>query len=82
MEVHFTAELEKKLNELAAQSGRPADELVQDAVIGMFDELGETRNMLDRRYGEIASGKVKLIDGEEAFAKLHERIDARRSGPA
>ena len=45
MEVHFTPEIEKKLNELAAQSGRPTDELVQDAVAGMFDELAETRAM-------------------------------------
>jgi hypothetical protein len=82
MEVHFTAEIEKKLNDLSAQSGRPTDELVQDAVAGMFDELAETRGMLDRRYDEIESGKVKLIDGEEAFARLHERIDARRNRPA
>ena len=82
MEVHFTAEIEKKLNDLATQSGRPADELVQDAVVGMFDELAETREMLDRRYDEIESGKVKLIDGEEAFARLHERIDARRDSTA
>ena len=61
MEVHFTAEIEKKLNELATQSGRPADELVQDAVVGMFDELAETREMLDRRYSEIESGRVKPV---------------------
>jgi predicted DNA-binding protein len=82
MEVHLTAELEKKLNELATLSGRPADELVRDAVAGMVDELAETRSMLDRRYDEIKSGKVKLIDGEEAFARLRERIDARRNDPA
>lgn len=41
-----------------------------------------TREMLDRRYDDIKSGKVKLIPGEEAFARLHERIDARRSQPA
>ncbi len=79
MEVHFTPELEKKLKDLAALSGRPADELVQDAVAGMVDELAETRDMLDGRYDDIKSGKVKLIPGEEAFARLHERIDARRS---
>jgi hypothetical protein len=82
MEVHFTAEIEKKLKDLATQSGRPADELVQDAVAGMFDELAETREMLDRRYSEIESGRVKLIDGEEAFATLHERIEARRNSRA
>ncbi len=79
MEIHFTPELEKKLKDLAALSGRPADELVQDAVAGMVDELAETRDMLDGRYDDIKSGKVKLIPGEEAFARLHERIDARRS---
>jgi hypothetical protein len=82
MEVHFTPEIEKKLNDLAALSGRPAGELVQDAVAGMVDELAETREMLDSRYDDIKSGKVRLIDGEEAFARLHERIDARRNGSA
>jgi predicted transcriptional regulator len=82
MEVHFPPEIEKKLNDLAALSRRPADELVQDAVAGMVDELAETRELLDRRYDEVKSGKVKLIPGEEAFARLRERIDARRSGPA
>jgi predicted transcriptional regulator len=78
MEVHFTPDLEKKLNDLAAQSGRSTDELVQDAVAGMVDELAETREMLDRRYDDIKSGNVKLIPGEEAFARLRERIDTRR----
>ena len=82
MEVHFSPELEKKLNELATLSGRPADELVQDAVAGWFDELADTRNMLDRRYDDIKSGKVELIPGDEAFARLRERIVARRSEPA
>jgi predicted DNA-binding protein len=81
MEVQLTAELEKKLNDLAAESGRPAGELVREAVAGMFDELAETREMLDRRYDEIESGKVKLIDAEDAFTRLHERIDARRNSP-
>ena len=82
MEVHFTPELEKRLNDLATQSGRPAVELVQDAVAGWVDELGETRNMLDSRYDDIKNGKVKLIPGDEAFARLRERIDARRPTPA
>jgi predicted DNA-binding protein len=80
MEVHFTPELEKKLNEMAAQTGRPAAELVQDAVADMVDELAGTREMLDRRYDEIKSGKVKMIPGDEAFARLHQRIEERRNG--
>ena len=82
MEVRFSPELEKKLNDLAALRGRPADEIVQDAVAGMFDELAETRKMLDSRYDDIRSGRVKLIDGEEAFAELHKRIESRRKRSA
>lgn len=82
MEVNFSPELEKKLNDLANISGRPADVLVQDAVADLVHELAETQNMLDRRYNDIKSGKVQLIPGEEAFARLRERINARGSRPA
>lgn len=82
MEVQFEPALQAKLERIARESGRPAADLVHDAVAGYVDELAETRQMLDSRYDDIKSGKVKLIDGEEAFARLHERIDARRNGPA
>jgi hypothetical protein len=75
MEVHFTPELEKKLNDLAALSGRPADELVQDAVAGLVDELAGTREMLDRRYEDLKSGRVKPVDGEAFFESLRQRED-------
>ena len=78
MEVHFTPELEKKLNNLAALSSRPADEIVQGAVAGMFDELAETRKMLDSRYDDIKSGRVKLIPGEEVEAHFREKSAAAR----
>jgi predicted DNA-binding protein len=40
MEVHFAPETEKRLKDLAAESGRgTADKLVQDVVEGYFDEL-------------------------------------------
>ena len=81
MEVHFTPELEKKLNEIAAQTGRPAAELVQDAVADMVDELAGTREMLDRRYDDIKSGRVKLIPGDEVFARLRKKSEARRQKP-
>lgn len=78
MEVNFAPELEKKLNDLAAQTGRPAAELVQDAVAGYVVDLPETRAMLDRRYDEIKSGKVKMIPGNEAFARLMDKTGAER----
>lgn len=55
---------------------------MQDAVAGLIDELADTRGMLDRRYDEVKSGKVKLIPGDEAFGRLQERIEARRNRSA
>lgn len=40
MEVQFTPELERKLNDLASLTGRGAGELVQDAVAGLVELLG------------------------------------------
>lgn len=73
MEVHFTPETESRLNELASRSGRAADELVEDALAGYLEEAAQTREMLDRRYDDIKSGRVKPIDGEEFFEGLRQR---------
>jgi hypothetical protein len=81
MEVHFTPELEKKLNDLASQSGGAAGELVQDAVAGYVGELAGTREMLDSRYEDIKSGQVKLVPGAEVFARLRDKSEARRLKP-
>ena len=79
MEVHFNPDVEKKLNDLAAQSGRRTDELLQDALAAYFDELVQTRDTLDDRYDELKSGSVKPIDGEEAFARLKAKTEAQRN---
>ena len=77
MEVHFTPELEKKLNELAAKTGRGAEELVQDVVAGYVDELASVREMLNGRYDDLKSGRVKPVDGEVFFEQLRQREDER-----
>jgi predicted transcriptional regulator len=82
VEVRLNPELERKLNELAAQSGRPAGELVSDAVAGYVDELAETRAMLDSRYDDIRSGQAELAPGDEVFARVREKSKARRDNPA
>ena len=79
MEVRLTPDLEAKLDKLAIESGRPKDELVQDAGAGYCAELAQVREMLDGRYDEINSGRVKPIDGEGAFASLREKSKDRRS---
>ena len=79
MEVHFAPDVEKKLNDLAAKSGRGTDEVLQDALAGYFDDLVETRDMLNSRYDDLKSGTVKPIDGEEAFARLKAKTEAQRN---
>ncbi len=79
MEVHFKPDLQAKLDELATATGRPTDELVEDVVAGYFDELARTRDVLDSRYDDLKSGRVKLIDGEEAFAQLKANSEAQRN---
>ena len=78
MEVHFKPDVQAKLDQMARESGRPSGELVEDAVIGYFDELAHTREMLDRRFDDLESGRVNPIDGEEAYRRLMEKTDAQR----
>jgi len=79
MEVRLAPDVEKKLNDLAAESGRGTDELLQDALAGYLDELAQTRDMLNSRYDDLKSGRVKPIDGEEAFARLKAKTEEQRN---
>jgi predicted transcriptional regulator len=78
MEVHVKPEVQAKLDRMARESGCPSDELVEDALIGYFNELEYAREMLDRRYDDLESGRVKLISGDEVKARLRAKSAARR----
>jgi predicted DNA-binding protein len=79
MEIHFAPETEKKLKDLAAQSGRKtADELVQDVIEGYFEELAQTRALLNSRYDDLKSGSVKPIPGDEVEAYFRDKSAAAR----
>lgn len=79
MEVHFSTETEEKLKDLALQNGRGTpDKLVQAVVAGYFDELAQTRDMLDSRYDDLKSGRVKPIPGDEVEAWFREKSAAAR----
>jgi hypothetical protein len=67
--------LQAKLDKLAIETGRPTGELVEDVVAGYFDELAQTREMLNSRYDDLKSGRVKPIDGEAFFESLRQRED-------
>ena len=82
MEVHFTPEVQARLDQMARDAGRQPTEVIEDAVVGLYDELAYTREMLDRRCNEMESGKVQGIDGEEAYRRLMEKNQARRQRQA
>jgi hypothetical protein len=78
MEVHFAPELQAKLDRLVLETGRPVEELIEDALAGYVLELIETREMLDSRYDDLKSGRVKPIPGDEVEAYFREKSAAGR----
>jgi predicted transcriptional regulator len=78
MEVNFTPDVQAELDRLVIETGRSPHEIVQDAMVGYVEELAEVRATLDRRYDDLKSGRVKLIDGEEAYRRLMEKSEAQR----
>ncbi len=75
MEVHLAPDLQAKLDKLASETGRPTSELVEDVLSGYLSEVAQTREMLDSRYDDLKSGRVKPINGEEFFESLRRRED-------
>lgn len=80
MEVRVTPETAKKLNDLAATSGRAPAQIVEDALAGFLDEAAVLQETLDGRYDELKAGNVKALDGEEVFERLRKESERRRSG--
>jgi len=76
MEVHLNnPDLQAKIDRWVTETGRGPDELVEDAVAGYFEELAQTREMLNSRYDDLKNGEVKPIDGEAFFENLRRRED-------
>ncbi len=78
MEVNLRPETESRIQELAAQTGRATDDLVEDAMVGYLQELAQARDMLDTRYDDLKSGRATPVDGEKAFAALRSKSQERR----
>jgi predicted transcriptional regulator len=78
MVVRLKPETELRLRELAATTGRATDDLVEDAMAGCLAEMAQVRSTLDGRYDDIKSGRVKPIEGDEAFQKLRKKSESRR----
>ena len=84
MEVHFNPDVQARLDQMARECGRSSTDLVEEAVLGYFDEVANANELLARRYEDLETGRVKPIDGEEAYRLLLERTETqrRRSQPA
>jgi hypothetical protein len=82
MDVHLkNPDIQAKIDRWVAETGRRPDELVEDAVAGYFEELTRAREMLNNRYDDLKSGKVKPVSGDEVIAHFREKSAARRSQP-
>jgi hypothetical protein len=79
MEVHFAPELQAKIDQWVRETGLPVEELIEDAFAGYAPELAQTREMLDSRYDDLKSGRVKPIQGDEVIARLREKSAKLRS---
>jgi hypothetical protein len=75
MEVHFAPDVQAKIDQLVNETGRPIEKLLEDALAGYAPELAQTRELLDSRYDDLKSGRVKPIDGEAFFESLRQRED-------
>jgi predicted DNA-binding protein len=78
MEVHLRPETESRLRQLASEVGIHSDELVEEATAAYLHDLAHARELLDSRYDDIKSGRVRPVDGKEAFARLRRLSLERR----
>ena len=75
MEVNFAPELQAKLDQLVNETGCTPEKLIEDAMASYFADLAQTREMLNSRYDDLKSGRVKPIDGEAFFERLRRKED-------
>lgn len=81
MEVKFTPGLEKKLHDLAAEPADLPTSWCRTPLPDMSIISQKTRAMIDRRYDEIKSGKVKLIPAGEVEAYFRQKYEDAKLQP-
>jgi len=78
MELHLSSDLAAKLNRLAAETGRPEDELIQEAMAGYFAELEHLREGLDNRYDDVKTDESNQSKVKRLLKHLRKKSKARR----
>lgn len=72
MEIHFTAEQEAKLAQIATQEGVDAERLVKDAAVRLLEEDARFRAAV--REGIAQADRGQLIEEEEMNARLEQML--------
>ncbi|MBZ5643036.1 MAG: hypothetical protein LAO19_09775 [Acidobacteriia bacterium] len=73
MDIRLKPATEQRIRELASMSHRSVDDIIEDAVAGYLEHVAELRDMIESRYDDFKSGRVKPIDGETFFEALRQR---------
>jgi hypothetical protein len=81
MEVHFAPDVQAKLDRMASETGCSPAKLLEDAMVGYDMELAQAREMLDSRYDDLKSSRVKPIPGDEVARYFGEKSAAARRPP-
>jgi predicted transcriptional regulator len=76
MEVHLTPELQAKLDEVAAQQGRDAQSLVQEAVQRLVDYDQWFVREVEKGLAQIERGEV--LEHEEVGARLEKLLNEKQ----
>jgi predicted transcriptional regulator len=76
MEVNLTPELQAKLDEVAAQQGRDAQSLVQEAVQRLVDYDQWFVREVEKGLAQIERGEV--LEHEEVAARLEKRLSEKQ----
>lgn len=68
MEIHFTVELEAKLNRIAADTGRPAEQIVNELVRTYVDHDHWFRQEVQKGIGQL--DQRQSIEHDEVVARI------------
>jgi len=74
MSLEIKPSQEAKIAALAAKTGRDKAEILEEVIDSYFDELTDIREMLDQRYDDFKSGRVKELTPDQ----LREDIEFRK----
>jgi len=72
MEVHFTAEQEEQLAQIATKSGTDAAHLVKDAALRLLQEEARFRTVV--REGIVQADRGEFIEEDEMDARFEQML--------